>query len=259
MKTSVVAYLLILVAVLFAPSVFAQNIQEGLVGCWNFDDGNANDSSGSEHHGKLIDDATIVDDAQRGEVLQLDGDGDHVDCGGEGPDSWASIPNAKTDGIAVTAWVKLDTPGPDGWQMVIDKSVCYRFQVRNDTNTDNILWCMRRIGDNTNLASADLTDEEWHHLAGTYDGSELKTYLDGTLIHTNPAQGNWEKRDHPLLIGQYGYCPGPECWFLKGRLDDVRLYERDLSADDIDEIIRVTSAVSPSGKLATTWSKLKKH
>ena len=52
-----------------------------LLGRWNFDDGTANDSSGYGHNGTLVGNATIIDDAERGKVLALDGTGDYVDLG----------------------------------------------------------------------------------------------------------------------------------------------------------------------------------
>ncbi len=54
-------------------------------------------------------------------------------------------------------------------------------------------------------------------------------------------------------------APGEDCRALSGYLDEVRLYDRGLSADEIMQNFNAQGflAVSPSKKLAETWGEVK--
>src|SRR5262249_14065065 len=70
----------------------------------------------------------------------------------------------------------------------------------------------------------------WHHLAATYDGSVLRMYVDGVQVGTLNAPGNIATTvGAPLEIG------GDALWgeFWSGLIDDVRIYNRALSAAEV--------------------------
>ena len=63
--------------------------------------------------------------------------------------------------------------------------------------------------------------------------------------------------DDPLMLG------GGQLWPFKGIIDDVGLFNKALSADDIKNIMnkglsRTLAVVSSSGKLTTIWAEIKK-
>lgn len=70
---------------------------------------------------------------------------------------------------------------------------------------------------------------EWSHLAVTSDGEEMRLYIDGELAEVGPAvlakptSGDLQIGGSPVL-GQY----------FAGRIDEVRLYDRVLDAEEID-------------------------
>jgi hypothetical protein len=69
----------------------------------------------------------------------------------------------------------------------------------------------------------------WTHLAGTYDGSTLKLYANGVLMGSKAVTGSLAATTNPLRIG------GNTIWreFFHGQIDEVRLYNRALSAGEI--------------------------
>ncbi|MGI9456759.1 MAG: LamG-like jellyroll fold domain-containing protein [Aeoliella sp.] len=73
----------------------------------------------------------------------------------------------------------------------------------------------------------------WHHVVGTYDGKEMRLYVDGTLVGTNKAQQG--KIDYPTatpyVIG--AYRDSNEDYPMTGRVHEVRIYDRALSAADV--------------------------
>ena len=69
----------------------------------------------------------------------------------------------------------------------------------------------------------------WTFLAATYDGKEMKLYINGQLRATKLHKGKIKHKDLPLFIGAK---PSDKQGF-KGIMDDVRIYCKTLDAKDI--------------------------
>ena len=100
--------------------------------------------------------------------------------------------------------------------------------------------------------------KEWSHVALAWDGSEARFYINGesggkAIAQKGPGRSMPNKA---LRFGgeNNGCCPR----FFQGRVDELMLANYALSEADIQKIIKETLDVSASGKLATTWGKLKK-
>jgi hypothetical protein len=79
-----------------------------------------------------------------------------------------------------------------------------------------------------------LTMDQWHHLAVTFDGQEVRLYLDGALDSVHNASGViLGNTIEDLIIG--GDFPGGDEYF-DGTLDDLRLYDGALSASEIADL-----------------------
>ena len=70
----------------------------------------------------------------------------------------------------------------------------------------------------------------WYHIAGTYDGSVFKIYLDGVLVGESAENLDLTKGGDDIYIGSYksGYAYG-----MEGIVDEVKLYNRPLSESEI--------------------------
>ena len=78
-----------------------------------------------------------------------------------------------------------------------------------------------------------MTDGDWHHVAGTYDGSDFKLYLNGTVdAEVSPATKP-DNHDNFLFIGG---CDIGNYW-MTGTIDEVVLYDRALSEKELNELI----------------------
>ena len=69
----------------------------------------------------------------------------------------------------------------------------------------------------------------WTHLATTYDGANIRVYRNGTLVATLASTGPYDQSNSPLRLG--GNSTWGEWW--QGRIDEVRVYNRALSAAEI--------------------------
>lgn len=83
-----------------------------------------------------------------------------------------------------------------------------------------------------------LVTNTWYHAAMTYDGSFLRLYVNGNLDGDLAVSGPIVITSHPLLIG--GHAEGP--WNFDGRVDELSLYNRPLSATEIQAIYSAGSA-----------------
>ena len=102
--------------------------------------------------------------------------------------------------------------------------------------------------------------KKWVHLAGTYDGKEMILYKDGEKIGTIAQTGPVQDSDSILALG---------CWpgggisnFASILIDEVVIFNEALGAKEIKSFMESglerALAVSPQGRLATTWGILKK-
>jgi len=87
-----------------------------------------------------------------------------------------------------------------------------------------------------------LTEGQWHHVAGTWDGTTQILYLDGVEVARLTPSG-------VLTAGTMVRLSSPDGEPLNGMLDDARIYNRALSQDEIQSLMStepLTSAGSPS-------------
>jgi len=203
----------------------------GLVGFWKINEGagsTANDSSGNNLHGIITGNPTWVDGLD-GYALQFDGDGDLVDLGND-------LSLNITNQITVAAWIKVNIFDCE-WQAIITKGDgSWRLQ-RNGTQGSIEFACTGAFVPNALVGSLfgtiSVNDGQWHHIAGTYDGSKICLYVDGKLDVSSEATGSVEVNDYNVIVGANAEKPGRN---FKGSIDDVRIYSYALSAEEVQTI-----------------------
>lgn len=98
--------------------------------------------------------------------------------------------------------------------------------------------------------------ETWYHIIYTTDtgGGKLKLYVNGELAMEGVPGGTPENMNERRIGSEH------DGRFLKGMVDEVRIYNRVLEEDEVTKNYNVKSnklAVEPASKLATTWSYIK--
>jgi len=85
-----------------------------------------------------------------------------------------------------------------------------------------------------------LLANQWTHLAATYDGTTQRLYVNGTQVAQRPQTGPTQVSSRPLRLG------GNSVWgeFFKGRIDEVRFYNRALSTAAINADLNTAIATS---------------
>ena len=216
----------------------ADGLDPNLVAWWKFDDGSgttASDSSGNRNHGTLNGDPQWVTGCFDG-ALEFDGSGDYVNIG--------YSPMLALNEFTVSAWVNIATePGTFGvhgtrvgGEYTFDLKVMTA-NVHGDIG-DGAAWIDTAIDiesghTGTTGQGGNLDVATWYmitYVIGNMN-QEVRLYLDGDLKRTIAISGT------PLLmtsaqsmrVGHTGY--GDE--WMNGRMDDVRIYNRALTAAEI--------------------------
>jgi len=100
---------------------------------------------------------------------------------------------------------------------------------------------------------------EWHHYATTFDGKEVKIYIDGKQTAVGVAPGPMNKVGDPFRISN-SCCGGR---FFVGAIDEMRVSNIPRTEEEIQEFMNIgvkgLLAVTPEKKLAQTWAKIKAH
>ncbi|MBC8230776.1 LamG domain-containing protein, partial [bacterium] len=97
---------------------------------------------------------------------------------------------------------------------------------------------------------------EWHYLAGTYDGKELKVFIDGKVDKAQNQAGDIVATTDPLRWSN-DCCGGR---MLEGILDELAILNRALDESEMTQMmagILTALAVKPTGKLAVSWGSIK--
>lgn len=90
------------------------------------------------------------------------------------------------------------------------------------------------IGAGSVHGTSNVLDGRFHHLAGTWDGSTLRIYVDGQC-QGSTALASVANSTHPLRLGFTE--AGGNCYSFRGILDEITLYHRALTTNEITAIV----------------------
>lgn len=196
-----------------------------LVGWWKLDEtaGTTAADAGSSHHaGTPVGNPKWTPGAMGG-ALEFSGKGDYVDLG-------TAADFDITDRITVCAWIKVNAFDVD-WQTIIAKGDTAWRLSRDQAN--NLHFACTGLWPEWARGSANVNDSQWHHVAGVYDGAEIRLYIDGKLDASAKTRGSINVNTYPVWIGENAEHPG-RGWH--GLIDDVRLYNYALSQAEIENL-----------------------
>ena len=238
---------------------------EGLVGHWDFERGDASDASGRQHHGRIRGGAEIVD-GLHGKALHL-----RKNPSSARAVSWdsATMPVTPdlnlTDSLTISAWIKYDTIAPtwgsqiawfgdtqfgrDPWDLHLLNDGTLEFRTDRAVTGKPIFTV---FGDELKLSAKGkpqpnqhvsvqspktLAAGTWYFVAGsiarlTPHLNVLKLYVNGEQVAEvkTPESVNYPSDQMWMTIG--GVDEGTWQNF-DGLIDDVRIYNRPLSAPEI--------------------------
>ena len=217
---------------------------DDLVGFWRL-----NEASGS---------AAALDWSARGNDGMLEG----IDPGSAwvagGPDGRALAPQGKgyvvvppstsidsiTMRVTMAAWIYIDGSITD-FATAISRQIgtsygqLYHLSIRSDLTPAMFI---------TTPASTQVfisgptpvPQQTWVHIAGTYDGARGRLYLNGVEVASAAVTGPFATETNPVILSGNGNASGPDYTErIPGRLADVMLFRRALSAQEIVQLKNV--------------------
>ena len=220
----------------------AATAEPGLVGYWRFDEGEgavAKDGSGRGHDG-AIHGAGFV---RRGDgfALRLDGEDDYVEIA-------PAADFAGRDEGAFALWFRpqrwqgglVDWSSSGSWQ---DIRLTLSFNTYHRQESDAIFLVNLADGEGSRHTQLPRPAKDtWTHLAVSFRGGQATVYGDGQVLAV--FSGYAPKRDGlPLWIGR---CQGLGRDFFAGEIDEVRVYDRALTHDDV--LAHYKAAAAAMGK-----------
>jgi hypothetical protein len=230
-------------------------LQNGLVGYWPFC-GNANDVSGTGNNG-TVNGATLTTDrfGNTNSAYSFDGLSNYI-----------SINNASSlnpMSISISGWVN-NSSNPTNDQEGVKALITKWFQQVNcGNNGDNYTLQISRYNNTNLLAAASVYNNSlssaiassndiiglfnWHHFTFIHDGlTGEKLFVDGVLVSSNSVAGNLCSTSNKLYFG-CDNALGTLWRFFHGKLDDIAIYNRALTALEIQQLYSL-------GNVNYSWS-----
>jgi len=232
-RIGIAVWVLLVIALAGLPAGVQAQSDDGLVAEWHFDEGAGNvveDSSGNGNDG-VIYGATWVE-GKYGKALSFDGVDDYVEI----PDK----PSLDImDEITIEAWIHCYDSYDN--QELISKVTFGTNQrsyelalgpdnkVRVAFTTDGTADTWKKSTDN----KISVSKNQWTHAVGIYDGQTFYVYINGISDgSTDIGEYTIFSSSSPLSIGRHG-MDGRR--FFNGIIDEIRIYNRALSPEEIKQ------------------------
>lgn len=184
---------------------------EGLVSYFNFD-GNLRDSEGNTPEGVNNGNVPYIKGI-RGSAVSFNGINQSI------------VFNRKKfsngNQLSVSIWFKCDSENSLKFF-----AICGEFAVFTNNNQAGMAISVP----STNSAQGNYTPSRWTHLAATFDGTEIKVFIDGKISGTKIHPGTIADLNFSLWLGEFS----GEFW--KGAVDEFLIYNRVLNLDEINKL-----------------------
>jgi len=206
---------------------------DGLVAYWAFDESGgslANDEVGG-NDAILENGATFTSAGVYGNSAKFDGVDDYADAG---------FLNVSGKALTIALWFKADDFGVSDARLISKATdvaeQAHYFMLSTFNNT--LRFRLKTADGNTATliaGSGSLKTQTWYHAAAVYNGSSMKIYLNGQEIGSISKSGSLATSNNtPVWIGNNPLFADRA---FDGNIDEVRIYNRALSASEIQDIM----------------------
>ena len=178
-------------------------------------------------------------DAKFTGAYSFDGSNDYVSFGSAS--DWKFLHDGTSNTVAF--WVKRDGTQASSEPCVIDTqgaSASYKgisfYWTNNSAGTLTYSVADGSGSDTKSVVCGDFADGEWHHVAVTYDGSNITSYKDGTQNAQTSLSGHTPSTADPSYTLHAGRNTRGSTYY-KGDVDDIGIYKRVLTTTEISDLV----------------------
>lgn len=221
--------------ILFLTSItLAQSgLDSGLVAYYPFN-GNANDESENNNHG-TINGAMLVPDkfGNENSAFQFDGVDDLIYIG--------YSPNfdfSQEKQISYGLWLYIDQLDSEIQTPLGKDSYCSQFAFAIDISPQSRVRAWIHGGPCWILLESPtlLSTNKWYQIYVTANDNHLKLYINDQALESNISNVTWDPYIGHTFIGAWGGFPPTQIEYFEGIIDEVRIYNRKLSDEEISEL-----------------------
>lgn len=246
-----IAFATVLILFIVVPPSDAGLDDKSLVLYLSFDEGSGNttkDNSTYQHDADLMKDPSWVDGQFGGKALEFDGT----------KGQYAMVPINDTlqlrEQFSVAFWVKRGDSQIREWNYMVSAG-SLKWAIIYNQNTQKTHMFTEAPGWGQKGISDENQPEDWVHLTVVHDtDNDVSFYYDGEKVGGGGKPAAINEIDGSIMVG--ARHPGQE--FFTGTIDEVYLFNRPISTDEINTIKAGDFApVEPAEKLTTTWGVIK--
>jgi hypothetical protein len=136
------------------------------------------------------------------------------------------------DQVTVFTWIKIKKFQRDFQTLVSKGDSSWRLARYSNTNSIEFA-CSGLIPNFYARGNIDINNDQWHMVAGVYNGKSLRLYIDGVLDLENEAQGLIHDTVHRVEIGSNSERRTRN---FEGWIDEIAIFKRALSHEEIQKI-----------------------
>ncbi len=215
------------------------NTAPGLVGSWKFEEGSGNvvkDTSGlNSKNGTWYGSGTHYSLGKSSLYSgQFDGSTNYIDL----PNSNDFLVNSGS----LSAWFYIDSSISGNNNRIIESGInSDRIGLFTDSTKRLGFYGVKNSGTTISLYSSALSTNTWYYGVGIWGVSGAKLYLNGAEIATTTGDRRLNLPiDTPACIGSYIANKSYSYYFFKGLIDNVSVYNRALSAQEVLALYNAT-------------------
>ena len=156
-------------------------------------------------------------------VLTFDGQRDSVEVKGH---------LNPTEALTASLWAKSGTEVWNNHGFLVSKRNAYI--LHPEAGSKGLRFYIFAGGWKSVGFAPDIDLTQWHHYAGTYDGANLRLFIDGKPVAAEACTGAISQDTGPLYIGE---DDGLNRYF-RGQIAEVRVWDKARSADEIETTMR---------------------
>ena len=250
---------LTLTLILSTAGAHAYDLNDGLVAYWSFDNCSAVDDSGNGHDGKIYGNPECVDGI-KGKAFKF-----YTKTGHYKGDTIVVEPISLSENFTVTYWTKFyDDSGNSGLEVEDDKWCSSPFGLGLGLKSigSYINWSCGPYEDTHSVKLEDIEKEKWYMATFVIKGNKIEYFVNNKKVGEKTWKSSYKTLKNLVLAINSSPAGGWESYyheFYKSILDEIRIYNRALSEEEVKALYNFYIGEVPDNETSTDYWEVANH